>query len=426
LVQPARLLYTLGLYALTPVVLARLWFKGRRQPEYRRRLAERFGFTPRSDGAGEVVWVHAVSVGETLAATSLIEALRRDRPGARIVLTTMTPTGAEIARRRFGDGVEHRYVPYDLPGAVARFLDRLRPRLLILMETELWPNLLAAARARGLPVVLANGRLSAPSARGYRLAAGLTREMLCGIHAIAAQTRDDADRFIALGAAPERVIVTGNLKFDLALPDDLAGRGTTLRGMLGPVRPVWIAASTHEGEEGPVLAAHAEIRRRKPEALLVLVPRHSERAARLMALCGEAGLRAVRRTAGSACAPDTDVYMVDTLGELPAFYAAADVAFVGGSLVPVGGHNLLEPAAAGLPVLTGPQVFNFTEVSRLLHEAGAASIVTDSAALAAAVVALLADPGRRATMGEAGRRVVEANRGATGRVMALIGPFMTG
>ena len=418
----ARLLYSLLLYLLLPAMLLRLCWRALRAPAYARRWGERFGRV--APLAGPVIWVHAVSVGETLAALPLIRRLQAAHPRAQLLVTTTTPTGSALVRTQLGDGVAHCYAPYDFPHAVRRFLDRVRPGLLIVMETELWPNVLHGCARRGIPVVLANARLSARSAAGYGRVAALTRPMLAALTRVAAQTREDGERLLALGLAPDRLHVTGNIKFDLELDAALHERAHRLRAdWRGGARPIWLAASTHEGEDEPVLAAHRRLLAVRPDALLVLVPRHPERFARVHALCARQGLRVLRRSAGQAPVADTQVLLGDTMGELLAFCGAADLVFVGGSLVPVGGHNLIEPAAWGKPVLSGPEVFNFVEAARLLEAAGGLRICADGAALADAVVELLGQPERRAAMGAAARAVAEANRGALARLEALIAPL---
>ena len=416
----ARLLYSLGLYALLPFLPLRLLYRGLRNPAYLRGWPQRLGFLGRRPPAGGV-WVHAVSVGEVQAAAPVVEALLARGEG--VVLTTMTPTGARQARRLFGEGVFHAFLPYDLPGAGRRFLAAVRPRLGVIMETEIWPNLLAACRRAGVPVVLANARLSARSARRYARVGALVRPALQGLEAVLAQGRDDARRFRALGVPPARLRVTGNLKYDLRLNPSALEEGELLRSRWGD-RPVWIAASTHEGEEAAALAAHRRLRQALPQALLVLVPRHPERFARAAQLCARAGLEVARRSRGEVPQAGTAVYLGDTLGELPALYAAAQVAFVGGSLVPVGGHNLLEPAALGLPLLCGPHVFNFAEIARRLRRAGALRVVADAGELASEVEWLLRDPVLRAARGEGGRALVEREAGAAARVLAALSPWL--
>ncbi len=413
-----RHLYSALLYLATPLLLLRLAWSGRRNRAYWRRWPERFGFADELPKPGGI-WVHAVSVGEVIAALPLLERLMANHPALAVTVTTMTPTGSDRVRAALGVRVHHRYLPYDLPGAVGRFLDDVRPRLGLLMETELWPNLVAGCAARGVPLVLANARLSAGSADGYRRIGRLVRPLLGDLAAIAAQAESDARRFVDLGADPARVTVTGSIKFDLTVDDAARDGGRDLRETLGAERPSWIAASTHDGEDELVLAAHAAVRTRFPRAVLLLVPRHPERFERVAALCVARGYRVARRSLSEPGA-DADVYLGDTMGELLALYAAADVAFVGGSLVPTGGHNPLEPAALGLPVITGPHLHNFVRIADLLEEAGALTRVTDAETLAGRVVELLESPQRARAAGTAGREVVARNRGALERLLGLV------
>lgn len=410
-----RALYSLLLCVLFPVVMVRLLWRGRRNRGYWQRWNERFGFvTPQRT---PVIWIHAVSVGEVRAAAPLVRALRA-RYAGHILITTMTPTGSLTVRQLFGNDVAHSYVPYDLPGAVRRFLDRAQPRLALIMETELWPNLFHACRARGIPLVVANARLSEKSARGYARFAGLTRGTLECVTAIGAQAESDAERLRALGACT--VSVTGSIKFELAVPAELAARGQALRAALGQ-RPVWVAASTREGEEDIVLEAFRRLRERVPDLLLVLVPRHPERFDAVARLCIAHGFTIERRSARHASvATQTDILLGDTLGELLLFYAAADVAFIGGSLKPLGGQNLLEALVVGTPVVLGPHMFNFSDISRLALECGAARSVADAATLAGAVAGWLANASARRAAGETGRRMVAENRGALDKTLALV------
>ncbi|MDX9766838.1 MAG: lipid IV(A) 3-deoxy-D-manno-octulosonic acid transferase [Ectothiorhodospiraceae bacterium] len=419
-----RALYTFLFHLALPAVLLRLWWKSRRNPAYRRRIGERFGRIPRLP-ARPRIWVHCVSVGETIAAAPLLRRLLERHPDHALLVTTTTPTGSDQLRRLFGETVEHCYLPLDLPFAVKGFLDRAAPRLAVVLETELWPNLYAALAARGIPLILINARLSERSFDGYRrYAPTLVRETLGGVRVLAAQGELDAARFRALGIDPARVVVTGNLKFDLDLPADLDEQGRALREELGDGRPVWVAASTHTGEEAEVLAAHRAVLTALPDALLVLVPRHPERAGEVERLTVEVGLPAARRSRGDAVTAGTAVYLVDTLGELMRFYAAADVCFVGGSLVPVGGHNLIEPAVLGRPVLSGPFLHNFTEIATRLREHAALVEVGDAPALADAVLSLLRDTAARAGLGEGARAVVSRNRGARQHTLELIDPLL--
>ena len=411
-----RTLYTLLLYLLTPAVLLRLLWRSRRNPGYRRRIPERFGFFPALTVRPRI-WVHAVSVGETIASAPLVRRLQTEHPDHALLITSTTPTGSAQVRRLFGDTVEHVYLPYDLPGSVARFLRRARPSLALCMETEIWPNLFAGCARREVPVLIANARLSERSARAYARVAGLTRATLAQVAMVAARDVTDQERFKALGAP--RVVVAGNLKYDLEVSATAQEVGRALRAALGLQRAVWIAASTHAGEDEIVLEAHRRLRERLPDAALILVPRHPERFDEAAGRCAAAGLRTVRRSSGETPDERTEVLLGDTLGELMGFYAAAAAAFVAGSFAPVGGHNPLEPAALALPVLTGPQLFNFEQVYAELFAAGAARKVADAAELADALYALLSDPALRRRMGEGGEKVLAAHRGATGRVAQL-------
>jgi len=412
-------LYSLLLRLALPFALARLYWRARRAPAYRERIGERLARAPLPEVD---VWLHAVSVGEAQAAAPLIERLLAREPACRVLVTTTTPTGAERVRARFGARVIHRYCPYDLPAFMARFLDAARPRLVLVMETEIWPNLLVCCAQRHIPVALVNARLSARSARGYARLGRFTRETLRRFAWIAAQSEADAERFVALGAAPERVRVSGSLKFDVEPPPDLFARAAKLRQAWGARRPVWIAASTREGEEELVLEAHRQIRAQFPQALLVLVPRHPERFAPVAHLVGEAGLRLARRSLDEPCAPPIQVYLGDTMGELPLLIAAADAAFIGGSLVPRGGQNPLEAAAASVPLALGPHTFNFAAIAAALIEAGGAVQVSSPRALADTMRRWLADAPSRRAAGERARQTVERHRGALERIMDLVAP----
>ncbi len=416
-------IYIIISYLAAPLVALLLFWKGLGNRAYWERFEERFGFG-RSRLASPGIWVHAVSVGEVVAASSLIARLREIYPAYPIVVTTVTPTGAQRVRDLFGDDVLHSYAPYDTIGSVRRFFDRMQPRLAIVMETELWPNLYAACGARGIPLVLANARISPRSVQRYRRFIGLFRQALSNGIVIAAQSAQDAERFLSLGANPQRTFVTGNLKADVALPPGLVEAGLAFRRDGAAGRPVWVAASTHAGEEEAVLEAHAEVRRVVPDSLLLLVPRHPYRFAEVAALLDSRGEVHGRRSTGQPPAASDPVYLVDSLGELPMFYAASDVAFVGGSLVPIGGHNLLEPAALALPVLSGPHNFNSEDVAELLLAAGALEVVDDQQELARAVARLLVDPASRQARGGCAKRVMADSGGALERLLGLIRPLL--
>jgi len=421
-----RLLYTLAHYLAVPLVLLHLVWRARTDARYLDRMHERFGCGKRLDRDRPTLWVHAVSVGEVQAAVPLVRALLEAYAGHRVLVTTTTPTGCERVRLAFGETVMHRYVPYDLPGAVNRFLDRVRPVIAIVLETELWPNTFHYCARRAIPILLANVRLSDRSARSYRRAAGLARRMLADVSAIAVQSGDDARRLRRLGAAAQAIAVTGSIKFDVRLRASVREEGQALRRMWGVDRDVWIAASTHEGEDEQVLDAFARVLRVHSNCLLVLVPRHPERFARVAALCRKRGYSTVLRSDDPESCVSTDIFIGDTMGELPVFYAASDVSFVGGSLIEIGGHNMLEPAALGVPVVFGPHVFNFAEISRRLCEEGAAVQVDGPRSLAEHVVAYLDNANLRHATGQKGKAFVDRNRGACDRVMRMVRGLIEG
>ncbi|HEH9410583.1 TPA: lipid IV(A) 3-deoxy-D-manno-octulosonic acid transferase [Aeromonas salmonicida] len=409
-----RLLYNLLIHLGLPLALLALYKPKKGKPGFGARWAEHLGRTPAS-GQEAPLWIHAVSVGETLAISPFIRALKAERPDLPILLTTTTRTGAEQAAK-LGDLVVHRYAPLDYPWAVAAFLKCIKPRALWVMETELWPNWLAACEARHLPVTIINARLSERSCQRYARFQGAFDTLSRPLTHLLCQHQDDAERFARLGIGRERLAVTGSIKFDIQLGDEVQARGHALRQQLGQSRPVWIAASTHQGEDEQVLAAFDLVLQRHPRALLILVPRHPERFDRVAELCTPYGC--VRRTGGDPIRETDKVYLGDTMGELPLMLAAADVAFVGGSLVKVGGHNLLEPAALGKPCLTGPAYFNFSDITRQLVAQGGAALVADAAALGEKVSELLADEGERLQMGEQARAVVLRNQGALARTLS--------
>ena len=412
-----RHLYTILLYAAMPLVLLRLAWRARRQRGYLQHVAERFGFHGAAHAAQPCIWVHAVSVGETRAAEPLIRALQARYPQHRILLTHMTPTGRETGESVFGGEVTRAYLPYDLPGAVARFLDHFRPVAGVVMETEVWPNLIYAAARRDIPLYLVNARLSERSLAGYRRTGALARDALAAFTAIAAQSAADAARLQTLGAV--RVTVTGNLKFDLDPPADQLEQGCAWRAAVG-VRPVVLAASTREGEEALLL--DAVLRAGAGDVLWVIVPRHPQRFDSVAALITARGLRLQRRSAGHSIANDTQVLLGDSMGEMAVYYALSDVVLMGGSFLDFGAHNLIEPCAAAKPVIVGPSTYNFTDAAEAANAAGAALRVEGMDAAVVLALQLLADAPRRAQMGAAGVAFTAAHRGATQRVVALIEP----
>lgn len=410
-------LYSLCFRIALPFVLLRLWWSGRSKPEAWDRWQERLGFVARSPEP--VIWVHAVSVGETIAAAPLVRGLLRRHPGIPIVMTAMTATGSARARAIFGDQVRYAYSPYDTPGSVRRFVRRLRPRVLVIMETELWPNMVSISHHSGVPIFLINARLSERSARGYQRVRSLARPLLASISWIAAQAEEDAGRFLRIGAREDTVTVTGSIKFDVDISDELRQAARNVRGDLGAARPVWIAASTHIGEDLQILNAHAAVLEQFPDSLLVLVPRHPERFEQVAGMVAEQGFTLARRSRQqqSERIGQSQVYLGDTMGELLMLYGAADVAFVGGSLIERGGHNPLEPAAWGMPVVSGPHIFNFETIYRQLGEGGGVTLVASSTALARVVTDLFRDRSAAGTLGNNALAVVNANRGALERVI---------
>jgi len=417
----SRHLYIWFLRLLTPYVLLRLMWRGLRNPDYWRRIPERFGFIdplppPR------VIWIHAVSVGEARAAAPLVHELTVRYPEHPLLITTMTPTGSAQVRELFGRSVAHCYAPYDYPGAVKRFLDRANPVMAIVMETELWPNIFHLCRARAIPVFVTNVRMSETSMRKYQRFANLARATLRQVSRFAAQSSADAQRLLTLGATPESVEVTGSIKFEINMGASMREAAEVLRLGWGQDRPVWLAASTHEGEEEMVLAVLAELKKqaRFADMLLVLVPRHPERFAAVARLCKKQHRIALRSETPGMLDPSVEILVGDTMGELQLFFGAADVAFIGGSLVPTGGHNLLEASAVGKPVVFGPHMFNFQEISQMTLERGAGVQIQSPDQLALAVSDFLGNANRRDSAGLAGRKMVEENRGALTANMRLI------
>ncbi|MDL0433342.1 lipid IV(A) 3-deoxy-D-manno-octulosonic acid transferase [Marinobacter sp. TBZ242] len=411
--------YSLFFRIALPFVLLRLWWIGRSNPEAFVRWQERLGYVEASDEP--VIWVHAVSVGETIAAAPLVKALMRRNPDIPVLMTAMTPTGSARAKALFGDRVRYAFSPYDTPGAVRRFVDRVRPRALVIMETEIWPNMIALSKQRHVPIFLINARLSARSARGYERVASLVRPLLQSISWIAAQAEEDAGRFLRIGATPESVSVTGSIKFDVEISEEIRSASLKLRQQLGTERPVWIAASTHEGEDRQILEAHQQVMAQYPDALLMIVPRHPERFDDVADLAGSMGLALLRRSGtGDALVGGVEqcqIYLGDTMGELLMLYGACDIAFVGGSLIERGGHNPLEPAAWGMPVLSGPNIFNFETIYSRLDAGKGLYITPCSDALAQCVMHLIADRAAAETAGRNALAVVEANRGALEKVV---------
>jgi len=414
-----RTYYSLLIYLATPFVLLYLAFRGLRDRNYLKRWPERFAFFDAPAAAGAIT-VHAASMGEVNAASALVRELAALFPATPLCLTTITPTGSDRVRALFANKACHVYAPLDLPGAVRRFFDRVQPRLLIIMETEIWPNLYHEAYSRQIPIVIVNARISEHSIGAYRRFKRLTADALGKVSVIAAQSEGDAARMIEIGAVRDRVTVTGNLKFDINLPPSLLELGDSLRLAWGTDRPILTAGSTHEGDEGPLLEAFKGLLKTFPTALLVLVPRHPERFVRAAQLARSAGLRVSMHSENPGCSRDTQCFVIDSMGVLLHYYAACDVAFVGGSIAALGGQNVLEPAALCKPVVVGPHTFNFRDILKQLVEHGGALQIQDAQGLEDAVRRLFQDPELRDRMGHAGLNLVDSGRGALERTLTLI------
>jgi 3-deoxy-D-manno-octulosonic-acid transferase len=419
-----RWLYTFLIYLITPLVLLLLLIRGLRNRDWLKRWPQRFGWFDPPEKTGGIV-VHAVSVGEVNVASTLVKALSQHFPGLPLCLTTFTPTGSDRVQSLFRDEVFNVYLPLDLPGAVKRFFDRVQPAFLIIMETEIWPNLYFEARRRGIPVMIANARISERSIRGYRRFRRMTTAALSQVSCIAAQSELDAGRLIEIGADETRLEVTGNLKFDVELPPGLLEQGEAIRQTWGSKRLVLLAGSTHEGDEKPVLEAFKRLLRQFPEALLVLVPRHPERFGRTAQLAQACGLTVCLRSELVDCPPSAQCFIVDAMGELLPYYAACDVAFVGGSLEAIGGHNALEPAALAKPVLLGPHTFNFEDITNQLLNTGAAIRVNNAGDLEKATARLFRQPDLRDQMGRAGLELVKSGQGALERTLEIVEGLIT-
>lgn len=414
-------LYTPFLYLVLPLILVRLFLRGFKNRAYWHRWGERFGYV--SPAAPVEVWLHAVSVGEVRAAAPLVSQLLSQGTSS-IVLTTMTPTGSDEVERLFGDRVSHTYAPYDFPGAVDRFLDAVDPKVVIIMETEIWPNTISRCRKRGIPVLFANVRLSERSYQKYQKAKIMIGSILKQVQCFAVQSRPDAERLRALGALSQTVHITGSIKFDVRIPASLHEVAQVLRREWGQERPVWIAGSTHEGEDELMLETYAQLRQEYADLILVLVPRHPERFSTVAKLARKSGFDVACRSESRRDLRSIDIYIGDTMGELTLLYAAADIAFVGGSVVKHGGHNVLEPCALGVPIIFGPNMHNFLEISRLALETGAGEQIHTEQELLTVVSKFLKDPNLRFKTGEAGRSLVEENKGALQKTMSLFARYL--
>jgi 3-deoxy-D-manno-octulosonic-acid transferase len=414
-----RAFYSCLFYLLIPFILLRLLWRGIKAPAYRYRWRERFAFYNKKFPQG-VIWFHAVSVGEAEAVFPLVRQIQKQHPDAKLLITTTTPTGSARVKAVMQDTVAHVYLPYDVPDAVNRFMQCFKPKLAVIMETEIWPNLFLYCGKNGIPLYIINARLSEKSSRGYQKIPSLVYPALAAVNLIAAQTQDDANRFIAIGADNEKVKTLGNIKFDVEIPKSIIAQGLQIKADLFSGRFVWLIASTHKDEEALFLEIYKEIKQTIPELLLVIVPRHPERFADVKKLCEQLQLAVVMRTAGDRVYPETDVYLVDTMGELKMLYAASDVAFVGGSMVPRGGHNILEAAAVGVPVMFGPYMHNFKEIARGVLSYNGAIQCQNKDELVNAILTLNEQPAYREALAEKGMEFVRQNQGAIARICAIL------
>lgn len=412
-----RFFYSFLMYLLTPYMLIRLWWKGRRLPAYRQRIAERFCLSKNQNKPVDI-WLHAVSLGEVIAAIPLIDAMLHKQWS--VFITTMTPTGSERVLARFGDKVCHQYLPYDLPGVLKRFFKQIQPRVGVIMETELWPNLIYQARAAKVPLLLANARLSDDSRRGYQWIKLIIKPVLNQFSAILPQGNEDAKRFIALGAQPELVHVLGNIKFDLQTNTIDSKKFSDLKSLWGAERIAVIAASTHENEEAQILAQLKRLQAAVPGVVLLIAPRHPERFQEVYQLAVQAGFNTGLRSNLNSLSAANEVVVLDSLGELLGMYQISDYAFVGGSLVPVGGHNVLEPIAMNVPVLTGNQVHNFKAICADLEDAQAILVVQQANEVIDGIIKLHLDQELRQQMVHNATVVFERNKGAVLRHLQQI------
>ncbi len=418
-----RYLYTVVIHLLVPFILLRLLLVSCKNPDYRKRWLERFGIVNWKNEKS-VIWIHAVSVGEVNAAKPIVKKLSKKYPDFSILITTVTPTGAATVSQEYNKNILNLYLPYDIPFCVNKFLQSVNPVVLITMETEIWPNLYHLCNEANIPVLIVNARLSEKSTKGYKLISKLTSKTLQLVEEIAAQTKADADRFIMLGAKKENISISGNLKFDIEVQQSVKEEAESLRHYFSISRPIWIAASTHEGEEEIILDAHRNVLSKYQDAILILAPRHPERIKRVVTLCKQGGFKFKRRTKEESFENENSVFLLDTLGELKLYYAASEVAFVGGSLVKNGGQNMLEPASLNLPVITGPYTYNFREISELLFHEGALLLAQNAKELSDRVIDLLSDANLRNSIGDSGETVIKANRGSSNKTFELIEKYL--
>jgi 3-deoxy-D-manno-octulosonic-acid transferase len=411
--------YSIILYLIQPIIVARLFWRSLKTPAHRDRFIQRYGFV--SNIPEGCLWIHAVSVGETIASEVMVKRLQQQYPEFALLITSTTTTGSAQVKKTFGDSVYQAYVPYDLPGSVARFIAKVKPLQCIIMETELWPNLISGCAKNNVPVVIANARLSQKSKRGYERFAAITKPMLQKISCVAVQTDIEKQRFMSLGLPNDRVEVCGSIKYDIALTDKVTSQAEQWRDQWQVKdRPVWIGASTHKGEDEILLQAHQALLAQFNNALLILVPRHPERFESVYKLCQNADLSVARRSNNETVADGCQVLLADTMGELMALYGTANVAFIGGSLVANGGHNMLEAAVWGLPILSGSSVFNFTEIAEKLITAGGMKTTASATEISAQLVKLFSDAGYAKEMGDAAARLQDSNRGALDKLLTVV------
>jgi len=417
-----RFIYTLLFYLALPLIFIRLFIRGKKAPDYRLAWSERLGHFPVK--LEKSIWIHAVSFGEAIAATPLIKYLQAKHPTLPIIVTTTTPTGRAHLSKTFGNSIHLSFLPYDLPTALGRFMQQVNPKLLILIETELWPNLLHACNRKHIPIILANARLSERSAAKYAKAKYLIQSMLQAFTCVAAQNNEDGQRFVKLGLPKDRLKITGSIKFDISIAPDIYEKATVLKAQWSD-RPVWIAASTHQGEDEKILIAFKIILERFSNALLILVPRHPERFSSVKALCEQEGFSVITRSSEAICQASSQIYLGDTMGDMLMLFAASNVAFIGGSFIPVGGHNLLEPNALGVPSIIGPYYFNFKEITKMFVAANATYIIQNPEELAQKVIALFADPVLAKQRGRNGLQVLAQNRGALAKLCDIIDAILS-
>ena len=420
-----QFIYSALFYFLAPLILLRLLWRSIKAPAYRYRWRERFALYPQALPQ-HVIWFHAVSVGESEALFPLLKKIQQHHPEAKLLVTTTTPTGSARVQAVMKDTVTHVYLPYDMPDVVQRFIGHFKPTLAVIMETEIWPNLYTCCGQHHIPLYLINARLSERSSRGYQKISQFVRSTLDNVSIIATQTQDDAQRFVSLGAKTDAIKVMGNIKFDISVPEITLADGHQLKNTLFANRFVWVIASTHKEEEAIFITLYQHIKLQIPELLLLLVPRHPERFIEVKRLCEQKQLKTVSRTSGEPVTQATDVYLVDTMGELKMIYAASDIAFVGGSMVPTGGHNILEAVAVGVPVLFGPYMSNFKEIARGILNQQAAIQCVDNDAIVQSVLYLYHQPNERLELVAKGQVFLKQNQGAIARIYAMLEPVIRG